>query len=158
MINKYDKAYYFNTFSLCLHKSNRKNSICSDVINVNHLINHETDNKIPDEKILMQFVGTLETVIYYSLKYQKHLEVSCYVKTGKNINYINANHAIYHGREYMVYSWARVQFSSIEEVIDFLYSVYCLIYPYSELSLSNTVYNHPSIKHLIDKYYQNTLD
>lgn len=158
MINEYskmyNKVYCNNAFSLFLFKSSRKNSICSDAINVNHLINHEIDRKISDERILSQFIGTLEKVVYYSLKYARHIEVSLYMDNGKNASYINANNALYHGTEYNTCSWKRVQFSSIEQFIDFLYSVYCMVYSYNELSLLNTVYNNPSVKYFINQYYK----
>jgi hypothetical protein len=102
---------------------------------------------------MQQFAGTLESIVYTSLKFGGHLELSVYMDYGKNSSYINANKENYNTWEDIRLSWQRVKFSSIEQCINFLYSIYCLIYPYNEINLKNTIYNNPSVKYYINKYY-----
>ena len=150
----YNKAFTINAASIYCFKSSRKNSICSDTISINHLINHTEDRKITDERIRQQFTGTLESIVYNALKFNNHLELSVYMDYGKNSSYINANKENYNTWEDIRFSWQRVKFSSIEQCINFLYSVYCLIYPYNEINLQNTIYNDPSVKYYINMYYR----
>lgn len=151
--NMYDKAYALNMASVLCFKSSRKNSKCSDTINILHLINNNDDGKISDERILQQFINTLEKIVYYSLQNNKHLELSVYVNVNKNACFINANNKIYHDVENNRYNFQRVKFSSIESCINFLFSIYDLIYTYNEIS-KKTLYNNSSIKYLINKYYK----
>lgn len=150
----YNKAFTINAASILLYKSNRKNSICSDIISVNHLINHADIRRISDERIIQQFAGTLEKIVYTSLQFNRHLELSVYMDYGKNSSFTNANKELYNTWEHVRFSWQRVKFSSLEECINFLYGVYCLIYPYNEINLSNTIYNDPSVKYYINMYYR----
>lgn len=150
----YNKAFTINAASVLCYKSSRKNSICSDIISINHLINHSDDRRISDESIIRQFTNTLESVVYNSLRFGRHLELTVYLDTGKNSGYINANKELYNTWEDIQFSWYRVKFSSIEQCINFLYSIYCLIYPYNEINLGNTIYNDPSVKYYINMYYK----
>ena len=146
---------YNNSITMFLFKSNRKNSKCSEPVNVYHLIKTEgNDKKISDDRIISQFIGTIEDIIYKSKYFNNNLELSAYVSIEKNSSYINANNDIYNTTEQMRYNWQRVQFSSIEQCVNFIYSLYCLIYPYNKLNLRNTIYNNPSIKYLINEYYR----
>ena len=150
----YNKAFFNNAASVLLYKSNRKNAKCSDIISINHLINHKKDRKISDERIIQQFCGTLEKVVYTALSYSKHLEITVFLDIGKNSSYINTNSEVYKTTEYNRANFHRITFSSIEEAINFLYMVYCLIYPYNEINLSNTIYNNASVKYYINLYYK----
>ncbi len=152
--NLYNKAFAINAASIYMFKSGRKNSICSDTISINHLINHTENRRVDDERIIQQFIDTLESIVFTSLDFKKHLELSVYMDYGKNSSYINANKELYNTWEDIRFSWQRVQFSSIEQCINFLYSIYCLIYPYNEINLSNTIYNDPSVKYYINMYYK----
>ena len=146
---------YNNSITMFLFKSNRKNSKCSEPVNVYHLIKTEgNDKKISDDRIISQFIGTIEDIIHKSKYFNNNLELSAYVSIEKNSSYINANNDIYNTTEQMRYNWQRVQFSSIEQCVNFIYSLYCLIYPYNKLNLRNTIYNNLSIKHLINEYYR----
>lgn len=147
----YDKAYALNSASVFCFKSSRKNSKCSDVINIIHLITK--DDKISDENIIYQFINTLEKIVYYSLQNNKYLELSAYVNVNKNASFINANNNIYHDVENYCYNFQRIKFSSIESCINFMFSIYNLIYPYNEIS-TKTLYTNSSIKYLINKYYK----
>ena len=149
--NMYGKAYALNSASVFCFKSSRKNSKCSDIINIIHPITK--NDKIPDENIIYHFINTLEKIVYYSLQNNRHLELSTYVNINKNACFINANNNIYHDVENNRYNFQRVKFSSIESCINFLFSVYNLIYPYNKISVK-TLYNNSSIKYLINEYYK----
>lgn len=149
----YNKSFKSNALSIYMFKSSRKNSKCSKAINVNHLISKEV--KIHDDSIISQFIGTIESIIYTSKQYNNHLEVSAYIDIFKNESFINANNDLYCNTNSLRYNFQRVQFSSIEQCINFIFSIYYLIYPYNEISLSNDIYNNPSIKYLIKEYYHN---
>lgn len=149
----YNRAFCNNAASIMLYKYSRKNAKCSDIISVNHLINHSDSRKIDDERIIQQFINILEKVVFQSLEYNKHLEISVYLDTGKNSSYENASGETYKTTEYLRFCFQRCKFSSIEQAINFLYSVFCLIYPYNEINLENEIHNNASIKYLIKKYY-----
>ena len=121
----YNTFYQSNAASIFCYKSSRKNSKCSDIININHLINRETDRRVSDNRIMDQIAGTIEKIVYYCKQY-KHIELSCYMDVFKQIEYENANNEIYHGVEDQRYCFQRVIFSSIEQCINFVFSVYCL--------------------------------
>jgi hypothetical protein len=151
----FNKEYVLNCASFFMYKSNRKNAKISDVISVNHLITNKDNGKINDDRILQQFINTIEKVVYYTLDFNKHIEISCNLDYYKQEQYKNANNEIYAGFENNYMHFDRKTFYSIEQCINYIYSIYCFIYPYNTLSLSNTIYNNPSIKHLINKYYNN---
>lgn len=148
------RPYTINAVSIYLYKSSRKNAVCSDSICVNHLITHDNNKRVSDNRILMQFAGTLEKIVYTAAGFNNHLEVSAYMDIGKNTQYINADKRVYVTTEPLRYYWHRVKFSSIEQAVNFLYGIYCLIYPYNTLNLENTVYQDSSIKYLINLYYK----
>lgn len=149
----YNKGFKNNAMTIFQYKSSRKNSISSNAINVNHLISKEV--KLHDERIIEQLAGTLETIVYNSLKFNKNLELSAYVDTFKDASYNNANNDLYCTTQDLRYSFKRVKFSSIEQCINFLFSLYCLIYPYNEIA-SNTLYSNASVRYFINMYYSTT--
>ena len=148
----YNTFYQSNAASIFCFKSSRKNSKCSDIININHLINRETDRRVSDDRIMNQIAETIEKIVYYCKQY-KHIELSCYMDVFKQIEYENANNEIYHGVEDQRYCFQRVIFSSIEQCINFVFSVYCLIYPYNKID-RNTLHNNASIRYFINQYYR----
>ena len=150
--DRYKSPYSLNAASILLYKSSRKNAKCTDFININHLINHEKDRRINDERILQQLAGTVETIVYDSLAFNKHLEFKCFMHTFKAVSYLNANNEIYHAVEDINVDRARNKYSSIEQVINEVFNVYALIYPYNEIS-RKTVFDNTSIKYFIDMYY-----
>jgi len=147
----YDKAFKSNAMSIFMYKSNRKNSKCSDIINVNHLISKEV--KLHDDKIIQQFLGTIESVVYNAKQFNNHLELSVYIDIFKNASYENASNDLYCATDDLRYNFQRVKFSSFEQCINFIFSMYCMVYPYNEISLQNEIYNNPSIKYFINMYY-----
>ena len=149
--DNYDAFYKRNNAIMFCYKSNRKNSRSSDIITVNHLIDKGTNCVISDDRIMNQIASTIENVVYYCKQY-KHIELSCYVDASKQADFINANNEVYHDTEDQRYSFQRVAFSSIEQCIDFVFSVYCLIYPYNKIS-KKALFNNASIRYFISQYY-----
>ena len=150
--DRYKTPYSLNVASILLYKSSRKNAKCTDFINIHHLINHEKDRRVDDEIILQQLVGTVEAIVYESLAFDKHLEFKCFMHTFKSVSYLNANNEIYHTVEDINVDRARNKYNSIEQVINEVFNIYALIYPYNEIS-RKTVFNNPSIKYFINMYY-----
>lgn len=151
--DRYKYPYSLNSASILLYKSSRKNAKCTDFININHLISYERDFRVNDERILQQLAGTVETIVYNSLAFNKHLEFKCFMRTFKAASYLNANNEIYHTVEYINVVGARNKYYTIEQFINEVFDIYALIYPYNELS-RKTVFNNPSIKYFINMYYQ----
>lgn len=149
----YNKAYALNAASIFCYKSSRKNSKCGDIININHLINHVEDRRVSDERILQQIAGTISSVYYQVLQFRKHLELTCYIDSFKNNTYDTTSGEKYHGIEDQRYSFQRVKFSSFEQCINFIFDMYCLIYPYNEIS-RKTLFNDSSVKYYINKFYR----
>lgn len=149
----YNKGFKNNAMTIFQYKSNRKNSISSNAINVHHLISKEI--KLRDDRIIQQFVGTLETIVYNSLKFNKNLELTAYVGSFKNGSFINADGNLYCETQDLRYVFRRVKFLNLEECINFLFSLYCLIYPYNELNLKEDIYRNPNVRYFINMFYSN---
>lgn len=147
----YDSFYKNNSAIIFCYKSGRKNSSSSDIITINHLTSKDTDRTVSDDRIMSQIAGTIEKIVYYCKQY-KHIELSCYVDVCKQADFINANNEIYHDTEDQRYNFQRVTFSSIEQCISFVFSVYCLIYPYNKIS-KKALFNNASIRYFINQYY-----
>lgn len=147
----YDLFYKNNNAIIFCYKSNRKNSSSSDIITINHLTSKDTDRTVSDDRIMNQIAGTIEKIVYYCKQY-KRIELSCYVDVSKQAEYENANNELYHDVENQRYNFQRVTFSSIEQCINFVFSVYCLIYPYNKIS-KKTLFNNASIRYFINQYY-----
>ena len=150
--DRYKSPYALNAANILLYKSSRKNAKRTDLININHLINHEKDRRVNDERILQQLAGTVETIVYESLAFNKYLEFKCFMHTFKAVSYLNANNEIYHTVEDINVDRARNKYNSIEQVINEVFNIYALIYPYNEIS-RKTVFDNPSIKYFINMYY-----
>lgn len=152
-MNNYNTSYQNNTGFIFCYKSNRKNAKTSDIIYINHLINHDkTVNKISDDKILDQFISTIDKIIYYSKQFN-HLEISCYVNIFKPVEYENANNKMHQDIEKNRYAFQRVTFYSIESCINYVFNIYSLIYPYNKISYK-TLHNNASIRYMINQYYK----
>lgn len=147
----YNKGFKSNAMTIYLFKSSRKNSKCSKAINVNHLISKGV--RLKDERIISQFISTIESIIYNSKEFNNHLEISAYIDIFKNESFMDANNDLYCNTNNLRYNFQRIKFSSIEQCINFIFSLYCLIYPYNEISLNNEIYTNSSIKYFINKFY-----
>ena len=144
-------SYKSNGAILFVYKSMRKNAKC-ELISINHLISKNADKKISDESIKNQFIEVLEKVLYISAQYNYSLVLKSFVDIFKDTEFLNANKDIALSTEYNFYRLEKQKFASFEQSINFIYSVFCLVYPYNKLDLKE-LYNSPSIKYFINKYY-----
>lgn len=148
---RYEKPYTLNAMSIYVYKSTRKNAKCKHV-NVNHLISHDESGKINDDRILYQFIGTIDKIMQYAKQYD-HIELSMNGSIFKQTNYINANNELYCTVEDMPIIENREQLYSIEQMITSVYYWYCLIYPYNKLNLKE-IHNNKSIRYIINEWYK----
>jgi hypothetical protein len=127
-----------------MYKSKRKNAEISDIIKVLNVYNTDND-------ILYQLIGTLKKVLFYVKKY-KHIEISSLVSIDKESCFINANNNNYTESQVITYRFDRKVLCSCEQLINYIYSMYCMLYPDNKLSY-NTLYDNASIKNIINNYY-----
>lgn len=139
------KMKSFKICNIFMYKSTRKNAEISDIIKIINAYNTDND-------ILYQLIGTLEKVLFYVKKY-KHIEVSSYVSINKESSFINANNNNYTENQVITYKFNRQVLYSCEQLINYIYSMYCLLYPDNKLSY-NTIYDNSSIKNIINNYYK----
>lgn len=151
--DNYNNGFKSNSITIFMYKSSRKNAKTANAIKVNHLISKEV--KLHDERIVQQFVGTLEAIVYNSKQFNNHLEILAHVNVFKNASFIDANRDLYCNTNNLIYGFQRVRFYSLENCINFIFSLYCLIYPYNEIDLSQDIYNNPSVRYFIKMYYEN---
>lgn len=130
--------------TIFMHKSKRKNAEISEIIKILNAYN-------ADDDILYQLIGTLEKALFYVKKY-KHIEVSCYVSINKESCFINANNNNHTESQIITYKFNRQVLYSFEQLINYIYSMYCMLYPENKLSY-NTLYDNASVKKLINYYY-----
>jgi len=151
----YNENYttYFETnyCTFYMYKSSRKNCKCESFA-IRHLISHNDDRKLDDKNIESYFVSTLEKIVYQSKKYNNYLEVAAYMNFDKQCSFVNANNDNYFTFDRIPLNIARKNYSSLENVINLLYSIFAIIYPYNKLCIES-LYNNPSVKYLIDFYY-----
>lgn len=133
-----------NMCNIFMYKSKRKNAETSDIIKVLNVYNTDND-------ILYQLIGTLEKVLFYVKKY-KHIEISSLVSINKESCFINANNNNYTENQIISYKFDRKVLYSYEQLINYIYSMYCMLYPENKLSY-NTLYDNSSIKKFINDYY-----
>lgn len=143
-----------NAINIMQYKSSRINAKAEPI----HAIHLISDDKLTDNRILSQLTNTIESLVYNSIKFNYHIELSTYITINKRSNYNNINNQIYHVIEQLpLLNIPRKRFYSIESAINFIYTLYCLIYPYNTLNIK-TIYNDSSIKYFINKYYHSELE
>lgn len=133
-----------NMCNIFMYKSKRKNAEISDIIKILNVYNNDND-------ILNQLIGTLEKVLFYVKNY-KHIEASSYVSVNKESCFINANNNNCTESQIITYKFNRQVLYSCEQLINYIYSMYCMLYPENKLSY-NTIYDNASIKKFINDYY-----
>lgn len=99
---------------------------------------------------MYNLIVTLEKVLYYVKKYN-HIEVSSMVSINKESSFINANDNNYTENQIITYRFDRRVMYSCEQLINYIYSMYCLLYPENKLSY-NTIYDNARIKSIINNY------
>lgn len=148
---RYGMSYSLNAATIYAYKSSRKNAQ-REAVHVNHLINKNADGrKINDERILQQFIAVVEKIAYIGKKYN-HFELSANLSIFKDCEYINADKNIYCTVEDIPIKFGRTTMYSIEFIINFVFNIFALIYPYNKIRLAD-VHLNPSIRGIIKKYY-----
>jgi hypothetical protein len=141
-----------NMCSIYAYKSNRKNSKIISDVTIRHLITHNENGACSEEHIMQYFVGIIGQLVT-DIKYSsKVINITTFTTIYHMTTYTNANNELYSHNHGIRLSEQRRQFYSIEQLINYLYDILLLIYPYSRIDI-NDVYNNASIKYFIRLYY-----
>ncbi len=142
------KDFIDNAAYIIIFKSNRKNAKCADPISVYHLISHNDNKMISDDRILSQFISTLDAICVNAENLgAKQFIIKTTVCIGKNA--IRTPENSDYIMERLTYD-LRFNMTSITMLISYLFNIFVLIYPYTMLS-RETILTNPSIKCIIDK-------
>ena len=134
------------------YKSDRKNAKIISDVTMRHLITHNDNGAVDEDTILNYFtdiIGQLVTDIKFS---SKTINITTYTTINHLTTYVNSNNELYSHNHTIVINKQRIHFSSIEQLINYLYDILLLIYPYTRIDIKD-VYNHSSIKYYIKLYY-----
>lgn len=140
-----DNAAYITIF-----KSNRKNAKCADLISVHHLISHNDNRMISDDRILLQFVRTLDAICVKAENLgAKQFIIKTTVTTvhiGKNA--IRTPENTDHITERLTYD-LQFNMTSITMLVSYLFNIFVLIYPYTMLS-RETILTNSFVKCIVE--------
>lgn len=137
-----DNAAYITIF-----KSNRKNAKCANLISVHHLISHNDNRMISDDRILLQFVRTLDAICAKAENLgAKQFIIKTTVHIGKNA--IRTPEKTDYIIERLTYN-LRLNTTSITMLISYLFNIFVLIYPYTMLS-RETILTHSFVKCIVE--------
>ena len=146
------KDFINNHAYIVIFKSNRKNAKCADPISIYHLINHNANKMISDEKILLQFISTLDTICanaenlcakQFIIKTTVYIEKNAIVKNSVTGKYNEITERFTYDLQFNM--------NTITMLISYLFNIFALIYPYTTLS-RKTILTDASVKYIIDKY------
>ena len=141
-----------NAAYITIFKSNRKNAKCADPISVYHLISHDDHKMISDDRILSQFISTLDAICANAEKLgAKQFIIKTTVCVGKYA--IRTSEKTDYIIERLTYD-LRFNMTSITMLVSYLLNIFVLIYPYTMLS-RETILTNPSVKCIINKYGTN---
>lgn len=146
------KDFVDNSAYIVIFKSNRKNAKCADPIFIYHLINHNANNMISDNRILEQYINVLETICVKAEELgAKRFIIKTTACIGKNAIVKNPTSGKYNEIvERFTYD-LQFNMTSITMLISYLFNIFALIYPYTTLS-RETILTDASVKYIIDKY------
>lgn len=134
------------------YKSDRKNAKIISDVTMRHLITHNENGALYEETILQYFVGIVGQIVTDIVYTTKTINITTYTSIDKLTTYTNANNQLYSRNHTIRIDSRRQKFYSIEQLINYLYDILMLIYPYSRLDI-NDVYANQSIRYWIDLYY-----
>ena len=135
------------------YKSNRKNAKIISDVTMRHLITHNDNGACSEEHIMNYFTGIIGQLVY-DIKYRsKVINITTYTSIEHMTTYVNANNELYSHNHEIRLNEQRRRFYSIEQLINYLYDILLLVYPYTRIDIKD-VYNHASIKYYINLYYQ----
>ena len=135
---------------LMIYKSERKNSKV-EMISIHDLITSGGES-LTDDRILSQIVNALDAIVAQSKKYNSVLILSANVWTIRKQKK-QAITGTYEFFDAVHYHFDRRKFYSIEQVINYLWTLVMLMYPYCTLS-EETIHLDSSIRYFISKYYE----
>lgn len=145
-----NEIYKENGAMIYCHKSSRKNAKVSDCLTAYHLINHNEDRRVSDDRILTQLTNTFEGILSECKDFNKHIEISVFLTLNHQVLYTDDSE-LKHSKDY--FSFRRQKFNTPQELLIFLCRIFRLIYPYATLSTS-TVFDNPSIKYILNEWYE----
>ena len=146
------KIWSNNECIIFAYKSNRKNSKIVSDITMRHLITHNENGCLDENKIESYFVGIIGQLVY-DIKYHANtINITTFCTIEHDVRYCNYNSELQSKSHSVRIYDKRVRLSSIEELINYLYDRLLLVYPYTKLSL-DTIYNNSSIRYYINLYY-----
>lgn len=142
-----------NICTIYAYKSSRKNTKIISDVTMRHLITRNENGVCDETTIMNYFVGIISqlvTDIRYSAN--RHIEITTYASINHLTTYVNANNELYSHNHTIKMNNIRIKFSSIEELINYLYDLLLLVYPYTRIDIRD-IYNNVSIKYYINLYY-----
>lgn len=148
----YNTPYQSNGAYILFYKNDRKNSKILFDMGINHLITKSKDRKVSDESILNQLITALEKIVYECKPNGKYIRYKASIDTWKKADYINAMGETFHDTEYCFYTMSNCRYD-IETIINNLYDILALIYPYNTLS-KKTIFANSSVNYYINKWYE----
>lgn len=143
------KATENNTAYLLLYKSGRKNAKSSDIITINHLISHGCN--VPDERIINQIVSTFSKAVYACNMFN-HIELSAHATIFKKSQFRNVYGEKRIAYDPCNYHFERRELSCIEQLLNSIFSLYCMVYPYNTIHLE-TLHSNASIRSIVNQWY-----
>jgi hypothetical protein len=134
------------------YKSGRKNAKIISDVTMRHLIAHK-ENGVIDEELILNYFTDIIAQLVNDIKFNsKTINITTYTSINHLTTYSNANNELYSHNHTIEINKQRIHFSSIEQLINYLYDILLLIYPYTRIDIKD-VYNHSSIKYYIKLYY-----
>lgn len=152
-----NKQWDNNLCQIYAYKSNRSNAKIISDITMRHLITHN-ENGCCDESIIENYFVGIIGQLTTDLKFSSNgvINITTYMSINQLTTYTNANNELYNHYHTIQLHNRREKFSSIEQLINYLYDILLLIYPYTRLDL-HTIYENESIKYFIHMYYHSTI-
>lgn len=149
-----DKVWSNNDCSIFAFKSDRKNAKIISDITLRHLITHNENGCVDEDKIESYFVGIIAQLVYDIKYHGETINVTTLTTINHMTSYWNYNNELYNHNHEIHINECRKHFSSLEQLINHIYDILLLVYPYTRLDIK-TIYNNPSIKYYINLYYHN---
>lgn len=148
------QAFYNNAAHLWIYKSDRKNAKIIGAVDIRHLITKSDNRQLTDDKIMDYFVTAMEYTLHFVKQAQK-INARCWYEYGHITQYKNVYGDNYERVTMLKTMSQRDSYSSFEQLINHIYRLFLIVYPYSKLDIQD-VYNNPSIKYFIKQYYNHS--
>ena len=153
MVSVTKEQWKNNICVIYAYKSNRKNAKIISEVMMKHMITHNDNGACNEEHIMQYFVGIIGRLVTDIKYHSKVIDITTYTTLYHMTTYTNANNELYSHSHNIRLSEQRKRFYSIEQLINYLYDILLLVYPYTRTDIKD-VYNNASIKYFIRLYYQ----